>query len=297
MRLKNSTAAPLLIISVLALGIFFDSFYRSTSTGAAFFLELSAINLCVYVLPAIFYIRLKGKGYVPLIKLRPRFPVSLTVFTCLALIAGTWLLGSLGQTLFGAAPTAGYEKYVAQMDPVTGNLGVVLAFAIIPAACEELLFRGVVLAEYQKYGGGIAVVISAALFATIHFSLQGFAVYFLAGLLLGAAAQVSGSILPCFVIHALGNLSGIYGEDTLMRVLGQPRNTVLFTYLLGIVFLVLLMGMLSSSEDIYYKKAHDNVPSPVETDKKNLLVRLAGALISPTLAGAAALYLVYSSLH
>jgi hypothetical protein len=63
------------------------------------------------------------------------------------------------------------------------------------------------------------------------------------------------------------------------------------------VFLVLLMAMLSSSEDIYYKKAHDNVPSPVETDKKNLLVRLAGALISPTLAGAAALYLVYSSLH
>ena len=53
-------------------------------------------------------------------------------------------------------------------------LYLIVAFAVLPAVTEEYLFRGIVAAEYEKYGIGVAVMMSAVTFAMSHFSLERF---------------------------------------------------------------------------------------------------------------------------
>ena len=50
-------------------------------------------------------------------------------------------------------------------------LGILCA-AAVPALCEELLCRGLVLREYENYGRRFAIIASAAAFALLHNSMQ-----------------------------------------------------------------------------------------------------------------------------
>lgn len=85
----------------------------------------------------------------------------------------------------------------------------VLTIAVIPAVCEEILFRGVLLPSLaRKMAPLTAVVVSALIFALIHvdgrqFDRVPFA--FLMGVALGAIRVRSGSLLPCIVAHATVN--------------------------------------------------------------------------------------------
>ncbi len=86
----------------------------------------------------------------------------------------------------------------------------ILLLALLPAVCEELLFRGFLLgglrASVGKWG---AIVISAVIFAAFHFIVFRFAVTAGLGVILGYLCWHSRSILPCIVIHALHNTIGV----------------------------------------------------------------------------------------
>jgi membrane protease YdiL (CAAX protease family) len=89
----------------------------------------------------------------------------------------------------------------------------VLAIAVFPAVCEEILFRGVVLPSLARGLGGIgAVVASALMFGLIHLDLAGGVVAFtripfaiLVGVGLGLLRVRSGSLVPPILGHAVLN--------------------------------------------------------------------------------------------
>lgn len=107
------------------------------------------------------------------------------------------------------------EKLVANVPDLPTAL---LLFAVVPAVCEELAFRGFILSGLERgHGPRAAVLISALLFGFMHVLVSMFQQLFnatLLGLVLGLLAVRSRSILPGIVFHAINNalavLTGVW---------------------------------------------------------------------------------------
>jgi sodium transport system permease protein len=83
---------------------------------------------------------------------------------------------------------------------------IILVLAILPAVCEELVFRGFILSGFRQTGHTVrAIVLSAILFGLVHGILQQSIIACVLGLVLGFLAVRTGSILPGMLFHCLHN--------------------------------------------------------------------------------------------
>ena len=84
--------------------------------------------------------------------------------------------------------------------------------ALVPAFCEEFLFRGTILANLTPYGKRGAVMISALLFGLMHQNPYQIIYTTVSGLLLGMAYIKTGSIWLPTAIHFLNNAYSVTSE-------------------------------------------------------------------------------------
>ena len=85
-----------------------------------------------------------------------------------------------------------------------------LAFALTPAICEELAFRGFMLSGFKSSGRvGLAITLSSLAFGIIHFIPQQVFNASLLGIVLGAICVRSRSLLPGVVFHFVYNSLGV----------------------------------------------------------------------------------------
>ena len=83
-----------------------------------------------------------------------------------------------------------------------------LCAAVIPALCEELLFRGLVQGVIaRRWGDRPAVWLTSLLFALMHFTLLGFPVLLVIGLLLSRLMLTGKTLLLTMIFHAMYNFS------------------------------------------------------------------------------------------
>ncbi|MEZ5000751.1 MAG: CPBP family intramembrane glutamic endopeptidase [Bacteroidales bacterium] len=84
----------------------------------------------------------------------------------------------------------------------------IFTLAVIPAAGEEILFRGVFQQLLKKWSGsGIAaVIITAILFSTLHLQFYGFVPRFILGVAFGLLFLWSGSVYLPFIAHLVNNM-------------------------------------------------------------------------------------------
>jgi sodium transport system permease protein len=105
---------------------------------------------------------------------------------------------------------------------------VLLVLAVIPAVCEELVFRGWMLSSLvgsrQPSQGrvAVAVVVQAALFAAVHLLPERLPTTFGMGLVLGWIALVTGSLLPGIVCHVVHNAVPV----GVTRLAGTPLESL-----------------------------------------------------------------------
>ncbi|MFO0889576.1 MAG: ABC transporter permease subunit/CPBP intramembrane protease [Isosphaeraceae bacterium] len=102
------------------------------------------------------------------------------------------------------------KQSVEQLMSQSPSLPVAIAvFALLPAVCEEIAFRGFILSGLQdRRRNRSAVVLSALMFGFLHVLLSVFQQLFnatLLGVVLGMLAIRSGSLLPCILFHFLNN--------------------------------------------------------------------------------------------
>lgn len=116
-------------------------------------------------------------------------------------------------------------------------LQICLFVSLIPAVCEEILFRGYLMQNLLvKNKAKYAVVVSAFLFSLIHANIVGFVPIFVIGLYLGILVLVTDSIFPSIVFHFLNNLFIIIGTNY-----GKNATSLILTsnIILGIVLFCL----------------------------------------------------------
>ena len=126
------------------------------------------------------------------------------------------------------------KEALGQMMEHVPSLGVaLLLFALVPAVCEELAFRGFILTGLEHgHRTRSAILLSALLFGFLHVLLSLFQQLFnatLLGLVLGLLAVRSRSILPGIVFHFLNNglavADGHRGRPTRRAVGSRPGST------------------------------------------------------------------------
>lgn len=81
-----------------------------------------------------------------------------------------------------------------------------LNIALVPAICEEILFRGYILRAFEKSWGPIlAVIISGLIFGMFHIQLGNILPLATLGVVLALMTWLSGTIWPAVVAHFINN--------------------------------------------------------------------------------------------
>ncbi len=94
--------------------------------------------------------------------------------------------------------------YLPSMDGF-GLVWVLLTVALLPAICEEFLFRGVVLDGLRSFGTVGSVLLCGGLFALFHQDPAQTIYQFCCGAAFALVAVKSGSILPTMLAHFINN--------------------------------------------------------------------------------------------
>lgn len=93
-----------------------------------------------------------------------------------------------------------------EINSVWAFIAAILIMCVLPAVCEETVFRGAVLSGFSKVFKSVwAIVISALLFMLMHMNIPQFVNAFLCGLVLAVLVKKTGSIIPGIVVHFVNN--------------------------------------------------------------------------------------------
>jgi len=169
-------------------------------------------------LPGLVLVAISG---LPLARALGLQPVPARTLALAALTGATLWAASLGlmnlQFVLWTPPPEFLESFrllhqrLRPHSTVEGLLSL-LAIAIMPALCEETLFRGVVLPSLMRWGTAAALVGSSGMFALIHVDSAGDAAVFhripfafAVGLGLGTLRLLTGSLVSSMAAHAVLN--------------------------------------------------------------------------------------------
>jgi membrane protease YdiL (CAAX protease family) len=82
----------------------------------------------------------------------------------------------------------------------------VFVLGVMPALCEETLFRGFLYTSLRaKHGVFFSVVVSAAVFAAVHMDFGAFLQLFILGAIFALVMERTKSLVPSMVAHCLWN--------------------------------------------------------------------------------------------
>ncbi len=132
-------------------------------------------------------------------------------------------VGLLGLSLVGDGLIAALRQVWPDLSSVLGEVAgllqgltgprlwlVLAGFAVVPAVCEETLFRGLIFgAVRSRWSFLVAALVSAVLFGALHGDPLQTPAALLLGLYLAAIRERTGSLLPCVVAHAANNAIGV----------------------------------------------------------------------------------------
>lgn len=167
----------------------------------------SAVYFASFTLAARFYHLGRREDAVEPVRFAPRLPSNsfLIVFAGVACTLSLALVNSMAAELlgFGEPP-----EIFNLPDEFSGDYAIVLQFiaiAIVPAFCEEILFRGVVLSNLMPYGKASAIAISAVLFGLMHGNAAQFLYATAAGIIMGCVYVLTDSIWCSILLHFINN--------------------------------------------------------------------------------------------
>ena len=226
-------------------------------------------QLVIFIIPAIFYIKATSKGKDMFKGLRLRLPqgyqVPLILSSLFLLVCGNILIslvfagtGSLedGFTLYNTFVSRNSGGFFSM-------LYMILAYAAVPAVCEEIVFRSLLCREYEKHNVVCGILASSVFFAIIHFDIYLFPVYFFSGVLLSLTMYATGSVVVSMAVHFSFNVFGLFGQPYLSAFYSITGGTSgLFIFILCMMTILAAALFCSSASKCYARRAENsNMPN------------------------------------
>jgi len=228
------------------------------SFGAKLFLEL-----LVFVLPVAVFLSLRGRAYLPALRIKMPHAqhITLLIAAFFALLAGSLVLSMLCGGIFSLGNSAAVFEETPALSPLEA-LGTVVILGLLPAVAEELFFRGVLVAEYERRGAVRAIFMSSLFFALIHFDIHNLPVYLFSGVLLALVLFATHSLVATTILHALYNLVLLFGQRYLNALYMFTGSVELFLFCLVLVLLVSLLFFCRLASKIYAARSENGVREP-----------------------------------
>lgn len=263
------------------------------------------LQLMIFMLPGAIWCKWSGDSYVKGLRLRlPRFNTILLIFSgTLLMISGGLLLS----TVFGSLESLSnnfslYDTFISKSDgSLPSNLYLFVAYAILPAICEELVFRGILCYEYENGGVARAVIFSSVFFALLHFNPINILTYLFSGAILALILYASRSLVGSMLAHFLYNVFGLFGQrymSTLYRITG---SSAFFLFLIAFCFLLSGAVFCHEASRLYKKYLYDGVSSsyrkPLLTTPEQKRASYISVIKEPSTIACAIFYIVVSIIY
>ena len=299
MKIKPTTSASILLIVVFLLIAAWQLIpaARDALNGSPY-LSIIVIQILILALPSVFYCTLRGKEFRS--GLRINFfslsSIIMIVSSSVLIISGVGLIGSGMSALFPEAFSASSQTAAVASD----SFYYVIAFALVPAITEEVLFRGIIMTEFTAKGVFCAVTVSSLAFAMSHFSFVRFPVYFFSGLVLAAVTFATRSLIAAVAVHIINNVFVVFFEDyVIFLTKRQNVSSVLIIFILACAFFISAIITAFEAASLYKSYGRGNADSSYLPEKKkrgSLIRAFSESLFSPAFLIAAVIFFVVSYL-
>ena len=264
------------------------------------YFSVVVLQMMIFLLPAAIWCKFSGEGYVS--RLRLRLPsirsIPLLISSALLMISG----GLLISVLFGGLESlsSNFSLYGTFISKDNGTLPtklyLILAYAALPAVCEEFVFRGIVCHEYERGGVLRAVAFSSLFFGMLHFDLPNLPVYLFAGAILALTLYSSRSLFGAMIAHFLYNLFGLFGQPYMSALYNLTGSRSFFLFLVATVFFVSGAVFCSSASALYKKYLYlgysANYRRPVLTEPSQIRRSYLDVVRAPSAIACLAVYII-----
>ncbi len=201
------------------------------------YLQILLIELFAYLLPLSIYTRsnrLLG---------RKEARCRLGLGGCRKVLWLPILLGGIGCQFVMILCNLPMNLFLSAQDAVTLSTPIELiaslfVVALIPAVCEEYLFRGIVYGVMKEFNTKAAAIFTTVIFAFLHGSVTGFLGYLFLGVSCLYILRRSGSLYACMAFHLMNNVTALLLSYFNSALMDDPAVTLLL-FLFGILALVL----------------------------------------------------------
>lgn len=202
---RGQVATPTLALVTYA-GVLVLAFYGSLLLeGRGTLIQILGMQLGLILAPTLLVTVWRGLPWRATFRL---YATSWQGLVAAVLVAGSAWAVAAGSLVRLAPPPPEFVKEMLETLLLGGQASLpvlLLLTAVLPAFCEELLFRGLILSGLRPLGPRVAIGVSALLFGLLHASLYRLLPTFFLGLLLGWLVWRSGSLLTSALAHALNN--------------------------------------------------------------------------------------------
>ena len=249
-----------------AVAIFIESLLGEIISANAAHIIGQTLYGCIYFLafsvPAFILCKLqKNKEEYRPIRFSAPFP-KYTPFIIIAAIAINYAVAYFNNIIFMPFLSTFDElagaTAISEVSPWIQIIMMVFTSAIVPALCEEFLFRGAILSNLEPYGRGSAILFSAFLFGLMHQNLFQIIYTTVLGVVLGVVYVRTKSLWCCVLIHFFNNGLSVLQEAFSLTLDSKLSDTIVIIMNIVIVslgavsvfFLVKKNAQRSSYEDI-----------------------------------------------
>lgn len=155
----------------------------------------------------------------------------------------------------GLVAMFGFSSFINLIDHFTTSLGYkssasnvdlstfwkffasIFYIGLLPAICEELIFRGIITNGLKKYGTWVAVILSAVFFALMHQNLQQLVYQLFLGGIMAYIVIKTGSIIYTMILHFFNNFVILLSA----YITGNQEDTTDYSNVWNIIYPILLV--------------------------------------------------------
>ena len=263
------------------------------------------LQLMIFLLPGAIWCMFNGEGYIRGLRLRlPRASALLMIFSGAVLMISGGLLLSV---LLGGLDTLSsnfslYDTFISKSDgTVVSNLYLLAAYAIIPAICEEFVFRGILCYEYESGGVARAVIFSALFFSLLHFNPVNILVYMFSGIVLALVLYSSRSLIGAMLAHFIYNIFGLFGQPYMSALYNTTGSSSFFIFIVAFCFFLFGAIFCHECSRLYKKYLYEGQSSsyrkPVLSTKAEIKASYLSVIKEPSTIACFIFYVIASILY
>lgn len=264
------------------------------------YMSVIILQLMIFILPGALWVKFNGDKYVR------RLRVKMISYDSILLIISASVVMSFGGLLLvvlfdGASSLSNnfilYNTFVSKQTGTAGNtLYLILAYAALPAICEEFIYRGILCCEYERGGILRAGIISSFFFALLHFDIRNFFVYFYCGAILCLVLYATRSLFTAMIAHFLYNVFGLFGMPYFGRLYLLSGNASFLVVISIIILLLFIFIFCMEASKLYRKYLREGFSSsyrnPIHKTKKEKINSYLVLLRDPYAIASVSVYII-----